>query len=134
MTDKYVKPTSLYLVENGPVIKHGGGGGISVDTETKNYVDAKMEAVRAQNDARFAEVLTKLDGVEVPSIWQIVSALAVAIGIVFGVLAYASDRFDGGLSASSIVQQQYKNEEAILDQEAKLDRILGILDSISLEK
>lgn len=32
-----------------------------MDNETKNYVDAKAEAVKAQNDARFAEVVSGID-------------------------------------------------------------------------
>lgn len=34
-----------------------------MDTETKRYVDAKVEAVSAKNDARFAEVMTGLTGI-----------------------------------------------------------------------
>lgn len=34
-----------------------------MDTETQRYVDKSMESVKAQNDARFSEVLSRLDSV-----------------------------------------------------------------------
>lgn len=38
----------------------GSGGGITVDQETQRYVDKSMEAVKAQNDGRFSEVMSSL--------------------------------------------------------------------------
>jgi hypothetical protein len=40
-----------------------GDGGGGVDAETHRYVDKSMETVKAQNDARFAEVLTGIEKV-----------------------------------------------------------------------
>jgi len=95
----------------------GPGGGPTVDAETKNYLDAKMDSVRAQNDARFAEVLSRLDGIkDLPKFWPLVAAIAVAsitiIGISVTILSYASDRFDGGLGASSLVDAITKDQAA----------------------
>ena len=115
----------------------GSGGGVTVDSETKNYLDAKMDSVKAQNDARFSEVLSRLDGLkDLPKFWPLVSAIAIAsvtiIGICVAILSYASDRFDGGLGASALIDaitegQAHRDE----GQDEKLDKILGKLDSIS---
>jgi hypothetical protein len=35
-----------------------------VDAHAKDYIDAKVDAVRAQNDARFAEVMSALGGLK----------------------------------------------------------------------
>ena len=107
-----------------------------MDSEIKNYLDAKMDSVKAQNDARFSEVLSRLDGLkDLPKFWPLVSAIAVAtitiIGICVAILSYASDRFDGGLGASALIdaitEGQAMREEG---QDAKLDKILGKLESI----
>ena len=115
-----------------------GGGNTTVDAETKNYLDAKMEAVKAQNDARFSEVLSRLDGIkDLPKFWPLVAAIAIAavtiIGISVTILSYASDRFDGGLGASSLVDA-ITREQAERDaaQDAKLDKILGKLETLSV--
>ena len=39
----------------------GSGGGRVLDFTVKSYVDAKVEGMKAQNDARFAEVLAGID-------------------------------------------------------------------------
>ena len=130
--------TFLPLDKTTRIGKGGGsGGGPTVDSETKNYLDAKMDSVKAQNDARFSEVLSRLDGIkDLPKFWPLVSAIAIAsvtiIGICVAILSYASDRFDGGLGASALVDAITK-EQAQRDegQDAKLDKIIGKLDSIS---
>ena len=116
----------------------GSGGGPTVDSETKNYLDAKMDSVKAQNDARFSEVLSRLDGLkDLPKFWPLVSAIAIAavtiIGISVAILSYASDRFDGGLGAAALVDAITKDQaQRDEGQDAKLDKILGKLDSLSV--
>ena len=116
----------------------GSGGGPTVDSETKNYLDAKMDSVKAQNDARFSEVLSRLDGLkDLPKFWPLVSAIAIAavtiIGISVAILSYASDRFDGGLGAAALVDSITKDQaQRDEGQDAKLDKILGKLDSLSV--
>jgi hypothetical protein len=111
----------------------GGGGGNMMDPSTKDYIDAHDEKTRAQNDARFAEVLAKLDGIkDLPKFWPLVAAISIAaitiIGICVAVLSYASDRFDGGLGASSLISAiQAGQAERDASQDAKLDTILSIL-------
>lgn len=112
----------------------GGNGGSSVDEETQRYIDAKTEATRAQNDARFSEVINniarlsdKIDGM--PSAKsQIVSTVATGFAIFLGliaILAFAGDRFDGGMSASTdgaiakeLIRQQSKDIEKLINAQA----------------
>lgn len=114
-----------------------------MDNETRLYVDAKTEATRAQNDARFAEVLSSISSLrsslegQIAAIrpgmswWQFAStlagALAVTLGLVFGVLAFASDRFDGGLSAGAVVDEAVTVERAA--QDARIGAILDALEA-----
>jgi len=115
-----------------------------VDAETRRYVDKSMETVKAQNDARFSDVLGRLDGLKAQidhaptplSFTQFmvgaVSVAGVVLALVFAVLAYASDRFDGGLSADAIKDQialeQLKRDSV---QDAKLDQIIKAVDGLT---
>ena len=123
----------------------GSGGGPTVDSETKNYLDAKMDSVKAQNDARFSEVLSGIGRVDdrvshiaSPMTWQqaaltMGSVGLVLIGIVFAALSYASDRFDGGISASGLLDEFAQSQtDRDVGQDAKLDKILGKLDALSV--
>lgn len=101
-----------------------------MDAETQRYVDKSMETVKAQNDARFAEVISRLDALkDLPKFWPLVLSgvvvVAGAIGLVFTVLSYASDRFDGGVAASGLMDVMQKEQIARdAAQDAKLDQIL----------
>jgi len=114
-----------------------------VDAETQRYVDAKVDAMKAQNDSRFSEVIFKLDAVNVKmdhapkplTMSQFLvgagGALGVTLGVVFAILAYASDRFDGGLSAMAI-KDQIATEQADRDaaQDSRLERVLDAIDRL----
>lgn len=115
----------------------GGGGGDSrggrgVDSETQRYVDLKTEATRAQNDARFAEVRSDLAAIgakldSAPSRWTVVgAAVSLFLGLL-AVLAFAGDRFDGGMSAADLVVQQRENSSRLDGVDHKLGVILEIL-------
>ena len=77
----------------------GGNGGPTVDTETQRYVDAKTEATRAQNDARFAEVITKLDTLKetLPSKSQIWGMYGIWLATGFALIAFIFLFFQLGL-------------------------------------
>jgi len=116
----------------------GNGGDGIVDRETKSYVDRSMDAVKAQNDARFIEVLSRLD--QMPKFWPLVFSgfigIAGAIGIVFAILSYASDRFDGGLSAGVILEDSRQNSvrinqmfNAAKSRDARIEAILKAAES-----
>lgn len=113
-----------------------------MDSLVKDYVDKSMETVRAQNDARFAEVLARLDVMDARlssmkpfNIWQVVATVAggvVAIlGIGIAVLTFSSDRFDSGISSLGIVKEYVDGQrQRDAAQDARLDRIIGTLESI----
>ncbi|WP_157966332.1 hypothetical protein [Oceanibium sediminis] len=112
-----------------------GGGGPTVDTHTKDYVDANMRAVKAENSANFARLEAKIDGITPGASWQQIAGIAaVTLGIVFSILAYASDRFDGGISANGLLDS-YRQEQQQRDQsqDVRLDRILKALEAQSVQ-
>jgi hypothetical protein len=125
----------------------GGGGGFTVDAETQRYVDKSMDAVKAQNDARFSDVIARLDGLKSQydhaptplSFTQFlvgaVSVAGVVLALVFSVLAIAGDRFDGGLAADAI-KDQIAVEQLARDktQDAKLDQILKSVLILNTDK
>ncbi|WP_187430020.1 hypothetical protein ROLI_026570 [Roseobacter fucihabitans] len=122
-----------------------GGGGFEVDAETKNYLDAKVEAVKAQNDARFSEVITKLDSFNGkldsfnPVSWQqqagiAITGIVVTIGLVFSVLAYASDRFDSGIGAMGAIDDTLDvQRELNAAQDKRLNRVIQLLERQGFE-
>jgi hypothetical protein len=115
-----------------PKIFAGGGGGFTVDSETKNYLDAKVDAVKAQNDARFTEVLSEIRMIKPGATWQQFAGLLFgAVTFVFAILAFSSDRFDGGLSAIAIKDQiSSEQDERDAAQDARLDRIIDAIENL----
>ncbi len=104
-----------------------------MDVHTKDYVDAKVDAVKAQNDARFSEVLFEVRAIKPGASWQQNAGLLfAAVTFIFVILAYASDRFDGGLSADAI-KDKLADEQLTRDmaQDARLDKILSKLDEMA---
>ena len=88
----------------------------------KDYIDARDDAIESRLGAKLEKVPTK------GTVW---GAAGTVFGLMLAVLAFASDRFNGGLSASPMVAQmqaeQRKTDQA---QDAKLemmDRKLDIL-------
>lgn len=106
-----------------------GGGDDSPELTLRDYVDAQDEKTRAQNETQFVRIESKLDNLKVPSIWQIAGLIVAAIGFVFAILAYAGDRFDGGLSASSMIHQM-KGDQIERDQaqDQRLNRLIAIVE------
>jgi hypothetical protein len=110
-----------------------------VDAETKIYVDAKMDVVKAQNDASFATVLSRIDilsakivnlkPVTLSQIFGVAFSVIVALVGIFGIMA---DRFDGGIAASSLVstfETAQKTRDAA--QDAKLDKAIDLLQQLT---
>lgn len=124
-----------------------GGGGKRVDAETQRYVDKSMDAVKAQNDSRFTDVMSELRGIRERSIghgelWAAaISAGVSALVLGLGVLAYATSTFKGGLSAAPFAVQAERNASQInvlvkhsSDTDAKLDQVLKAISSIQPQK
>lgn len=149
----YIQPVETSSASTTPdkwdsVSKIGGpGGGGTVDSNVKSYIDAKTEATRAQNDARFANVLARLDNLasvsdiqdtkkDIQSAkWNVWGASLAVAGLVLAVLAFGGDRFDGGVQISSVMVEQAEeakrlaaeNTEKVDDLSAKLDALISII-------
>lgn len=126
--------------DHGGSTSYGGGGEPIVDAETLRYVDKSMEAVRAQNDARFAEVLAQLRKLnDIPTFGKMVlTAVGVGVGgvtLIIGVLAFGGDRFDGGVQISSVSVQQAEearqiakeNADRVKELDQKLETLIGLI-------
>ena len=107
-----------------------------VDTGTKNDQDAKVDAVRSQNDARFAEVLAKVDGVSskidaIPktiTFWEAAGIAASAVIVLITVLGVYSAQFSAGVNSLGLLDKAAEVQKSRDDaQDQKLDRILDKL-------
>lgn len=107
------------------------------DVTAKDYIDARSDAVRAQNDARFSEVLTEIRSLSVKidhvpttrsMIVTTLSGIAGATALFLGILAFAGDRFDGGVSLAEQQQQQIERDKA---QDERLNSILDRLEALT---
>ncbi len=99
----------------------------------KDYIDARDDAVESRINARLDQLPTT-EAVR-NNIW---GAAITVIGLLLGVAAFAGDRFDGGLNASSILEANQKAQAEIdKGQDAKLelmDQKLDILIKQTAEK
>ena len=106
------------------------------------------------NAATFSEVLSSIDGLRIrldsmsklPSLGQnaavVFGGVATILAVLLSVLAFAGDRFDGGLSATalldSIVEPQNLRDSAqdgkLDSQNQKLDTILSQLEILSAKQ
>ena len=112
----------------------GDNGGNGMDI---NYIDAKVDAVRAQNDARFAEILSKLNHIPQTStlITTVVGTGVSILALFIAVFAFGGDRFDGGVQLTSASVQQAieaqqiarSNREQVTKLNAKLDTLIDLL-------
>ena len=121
----------------GDVIFGSGGGGSGMD---KEYLDARLEAVKAQNDARFAEVRASLDTIlaqvsvvsnkvdDKPSLTWLIGIAVAGFLAVLAVLSFGGDRFDGGVSVQTAVSERTLQAERLSRENA--EQIKAILDLI----
>jgi hypothetical protein len=115
-------PTSTPVVDNSG---SGGGGTMDPQIQMKDYIDARDDAVESRLSQKLDRLSTK------GTIW---AAMATALGVVFGAMAIAGDRFDAGMSVSpTIVQMQNAQAAVDRDQNAKLDMVDAKID-ILLER
>ncbi|PJN92796.1 hypothetical protein CNY89_26485, partial [Amaricoccus sp. HAR-UPW-R2A-40] len=94
----------------------------------------KSAETKAGNDARFAELLAKFDILSakidgLPSTWKVIgivgSALGVSLGIVFAVLAFAGDRFDGGIGVTAASEGLARQNAAAIQEVLQSNEVLG---------
>lgn len=92
-----------------------------MDPGTQHYIDAKTEATRAQNDARFAEILARLE--QTPTIDEL-RKLVVTTGIaivaaMIALFAFGADRFGSGMTAASLIYDQSEDARQMAMENAK---------------
>lgn len=125
--DDFITPSaqSRGLEMTGSRFGGGGEGPMEPQISIRDYVDARDEAIESRLDSKLEKLATK------GTIW---GAVGTAIGIMLAVLAFGADRFDGGVSASAVIDrvrvEQAKTDQA---QNAKLDSLNNKLD-ILLER
>lgn len=108
---------------------------MSDQVSTQAYIDRSMDAVRAQNDARFAEVLSEIRDIRglissKPSTWQLVATVfagaATILGVALAALSYGGDRFDGGVG---VADQRYEQIQRDAEQDAIIKRLDALLSA-----
>lgn len=121
----YIPPDTPLETEQHSGGGGGDGGNMEPGASMKDYVDARDDAIESRLNGK----LNELPGWK--SVWG--AALSVVVAIL-AVMAIASDRFDGGMSVSSVVHAlTQKQGEVDREQNAKLDLLDDKLD-ILLER
>ena len=107
-----------------------------MEDDVKTYVDAQDDKTRAQNDARFAEVLAELriigqTAASGRSVWSAALATIVAIAALFiSVMAIEGDRFARDTIATVIQPVIAAQQKLDAEQDRKLDQILHVVEQI----
>ena len=110
---------------------------------TREEIDAKLDAMTSRVEASEARIASSLDLIHAelahvaagvkdkPGLGALVitvsSGIAVALGIVIGLLSFAGDRFDGGIAVSSATAQQAAETQILSEENASaLDALTKI--------
>ena len=89
----------------------GGGGDDGSGSMDNELIDAKLDVVKSET----REMVTKLEAditrleFKMPTKTTIWAAVGTALGVGLAILAISGDRFDGGLSASPLLER-YRQE------------------------
>ena len=99
----------------------------------RELIDAKAESVRAQNDARFAELQARMKnsvtGAEFRT-W-IVGAVLTIVAVLVAILAFGGDRFDSGMSVADVVRKINADHETRMSEiQADLRNLLQEVDAL----
>lgn len=136
-----------------PTYGGGSGGGNVTDITMKDYVDAQTAATRSQNDARFAEMLSELRSMKADTdgqfsslradisiiqrtmltwptfLWTTITASATVIfsvvGLVYAIISYGADRFDGGAQFTASTYQASQDAKSLSQENARQIQQLG---------
>lgn len=108
---------------------------------TNELLEARVETVRAQNDVTFTEIKSKLDLIEhrlqaLPdnrSIWTASITIILSVtATTIAVMAFGSDRFDGGFSAAgAFAKQVQENRSVIKGLSTQVDDNTSALQALS---
>lgn len=101
--------------------------------DVTSYVDSKIETVRAQNDARFEQVLARLSAIEgkldeKPSrsamYGTVALAAAAALGILFTVFQIAGSSFGTGAQVTAVSVEQAAEANRLAQENARQIELL----------
>lgn len=99
------------------------GGGPTVESLMKDYIDARDDAVESRLSAKLDKLPTK--GTVWGAVAAIIGAIFTALAITLGVIAFGGDRFDAGMSISPAMAAAQQNQAAI-DQ--RQDAQMNVMD------
>lgn len=109
----------------------------------KDYVDAKIDAVKAQNDARFAEVISRLDVLNnkvehlprPPGFWQLAGLAVSTLVVGITLLGVFADRFDGGVAALGLLDKANEGQRAKdAAQDERMNKLLGAIEALAAKE
>lgn len=116
-------------------LKSGGGGGnyIGMEPATREYVDLKLEAALSRLEGKFDLLNQRMSDLEkrMPSWWSILGAVMIGVATVLAALAFAGDRFDGGISLADQRQEQLERDRQQDETLRRLDEIITRLNAPS---
>jgi hypothetical protein len=105
-----------------PHLNFGSGDGTLPPMDT---VDAKIAAVEARTDTKFAELRGDLkDFATKSTVWR---GVAVVIATLLAAMAFGGDRFDAGIGMADVRQAQMQKDA---DQDKTVHEINGKLDQL----
>lgn len=114
------------------LLKHGGGGGTSggMDNASRDYVDQKLETAMTRVEGKFDLLNQRLANIEArsPTWWSILGAVMIGVGSILAALAFAGDRFDGGVGLASQQLEQLQRDQA---QSEQLQQLLTRFDQLT---
>ena len=130
-TDAYIEPKKMPVEPDVPEFG-GGKGGPPVEPSfdiMKAYVDSRNEAVESRLTQELAKHPTNT------AFWggivAVIAAVFTVLGILLAVIAFGGDRFDGGMSASTMMSANQKAQsETDTKQDTKLRQMDDKLDVI----
>jgi hypothetical protein len=112
----------------------GDGGGGPVDPASREYVDSKLEVLRAESIARHVDIMAELRIISARMLTLgggIALALATGLGVVaiiLAALAFGNDLFGSGLGASGMVdaaiERQADDNRSRDERVERIERLL----------
>lgn len=154
LQEDHAEAWQQYMAEG--LLQHSDADAMSstMDQGQQAYIDARTDLVRAQNDARFAEVagkidtlagkidglsgrldgvVTRLDGLPTRrDAWLAPASAAAGLFLAgLAVLAFAGDRFDSGFGLAEKQQEQLERDRQQDEVIKRMDAILNRLDAQS---
>ena len=97
--------------------------------DMKDYVDARIDAVRSDLSAKVTGFEAKLDTFPARMQWTVVTGAAATVvatvGLIIAVIAFGGDRFDGGIGLGGQYNEAIQqNQDAIEDLKTDVKLIL----------